>query len=303
MQRLTFASFAGEVLGLYAPPVRRIATYRKMAQVLEEFAPYCNRLADLKPETIARWVRDHADRRPASLDSHLRSLRAACNYAVGAGYLKVSPFAFRSPRRWVDWDVPELPPPVHGGEDIARVLELADVEAAGGSWHACRLRAVVYTAAYTGARRREILGLAVADVHLDRGLLSIRTNGRRCLKTRGSAAQIPAAQPLADVLGEWVPQCGSTWLFPGVRKVGPWLEGSKGYKALDQLKALGERAGVKGLTFQSFRHSFASLSEGWGIGELALQRVLRHTSLRTQRDYRHELPEVLKDVASKVHFP
>src|SRR5271157_6539776 len=40
--------------------------------------------------------------------------------------------------------------------------------------------------------------------------------------------------------------------------------------------------------------SFASLSEGWSIGELVLQRILRHSQIRTQRMYRHEMPEVLQ---------
>jgi integrase len=134
-------------------------------------------------------------------------------------------------------------------------------------------------------------------------LLSIRPNGRRGLKTRIAAAQIPVAEPLADVLGEWLPQCGSTWLFPGVRRKGPWLEGSVGEKPLDQLVALGLRAGVPGLTFQSFRHTLASLAESWGLGELELQRLLRHSSPRIQRLYRHPLPELLRGTAAKMHFP
>lgn len=303
MPKITFAAFRREVLALYAPPMRRPATLAKMVQALDEFAPYCTLVADLKPETIARWIRDHASRRPASLDSHLRSLRAACNYAVKRGYIRNSPFEFRSPRRWLDWDVPELPPPVHSAEEIARVLRQADAEAGSAGWQAARLRAVIYTAAYTGARKLEILGLRLADVNLDQGILEIRTNRRRPLKTPSSAARLPIAPALAKVLVDWIPLAGPEWLYPGVRRAGPWFEGAAGAKPLDQLKALGLRAGVPALTFQSLRHTFASLAEGWGIGELALQRLLRHTRIRTQRSYRHPLEAVLRDVAAKVHFP
>jgi len=299
----TWGQFASEVLVLYEPPMRRVATKRKMEHVLAEFGAICGRPADLTPSSVAAWIAAHPRRRPATVESYLRSLRAACTYGITSGVLDQNPFSYRSPARWVDWDVPELPPPVHQAEEIARVLALADQEALEGDWRAARLRAVVYAFAFTGARRRELLALAVEDVDLPGGTIRIATNGRRSLKTRSSAARIPIAAPLAAVLATWLPLCGSAWLFPGVRRRGPWLEGPVEGKALDQVKALGLRAGVPGLTFQSFRHTFASLSESWGIGELALQRILRHSSLGTQRAYRHELPEVLRDVAAKVHFP
>ncbi len=298
-----WGEFASEVLALYRPPMRRVATYRKMEQVLREFSAICRRPADLTPSSVAAWITAHPGRRPATVQSYLRSLRAACTYGIGAGYLQRSPFAFRGPRPWVDWDVEELPPPVHSAAEIARVLALADQEAQTGDWRAARLRAVIYAFAFTGARRRELMGLAVADVHLDQGVIEIRTNGRRSLKTQASAAAIPIPSPLAAVLAIWLPISGSAWLFPGVRRRGPWLEGPVGAKALDQVKALGLRAGVPGLTIASFRHTFASLAESWGIGELALQRQLRHTRIRTQLVYRHPLPEVLRDVAAKIHFP
>jgi integrase len=309
-KRHTWEDFTSQVLALYALPIRRVATQRKLRHVLEEFGAFCRTTDDLTPAAVAAWVSSHPDRRPATVESYLRSLRAACVYGTRWGHMRASPFDFRSPVRWVDWDVPELPPPVHTAEEIARVLELADREAPGGTplagsgaWKASRLRAVVYAFAFTGARRRELLALAVADVDLEGQTIRIATNARRSLKTRSAAAQIPVAAPLAAVLAGWIPQCGSTWIFPGIRRRGPWLEGSVGEKALDQVKALGIRAGVEGLTFQSFRHTFASLSEGWGVGELALQRILRHSNLRTQRGYRHPLPEVLRGAASKVHFP
>jgi len=295
--------FACEVLGLYLAPMRGIATYRKMSQVLREFGGVCRRPADLSPGAIARWISVYPGRRPATVDSYLRSLRAACVYGLKLGVLKSNPFDLRGPSEWVDWGVPDLPPPVHSGEEISRVLALADEKAIGGSWRASRLRAVVYAFAYTGARRRELLGLRVSDVDLVAGTISISTNTRRSLKTRASAAVVPVAPALSARLSLWTPDCGSIFLFPGVRRVGPWLEGPVGGKALDEVKALGVEAGVFGLTFQSFRHSFASLAEGWGFGELALQRILRHTSLGSQAFYRHVLPDVLRDVAGKIRFP
>jgi integrase len=299
---MAWSRFTEDVLSLYLPPIRRLATYRKMRQVLGEFAQFCPTTADLTPAVIAGWIQMHPERRPETTLALLRTLAAACTYGVLVSALDANPFAWRKPTAWVDWDVPELAPPVHGSEDIARVLATADQEASGGAWRALRLQAVVYTLAYTGARKREVLGLAVADVDLPGGSVAIRTNRRRGMKTRSSSARLPIPAELGRVLATWIPLTGCEWLFPGARLEGPWLEGPPGHKAIDQVKALGQRAGIEGLTIASFRHTFASLSESWGIGETALQRILRHTNPRTQKFYRHELPEVLREAGAKVHF-
>lgn len=303
MKRLAWGEFAREVLALYERPMRRRSTYRKMRQVLAEFGAHCRHCRDLDPGAVAAWIAAHPGRRPATVVTMLSSLRTACRYGKARGWLRDSPFEFRSPRQWIDADVPELPPPVHTAAAIAAALHTADSEALGGPWRARRLRAVFYVAAYTGARKREILGLRVEDVDLGLGVIQIRTNGRRPLKTRGSAADLPIPAALASVLADWIPRAGSEWLFPGAWRAGPWIDGAPGYRPIDELIALGVRAGVEGLTFQSLRHSFASLSEGWGIGELMLQRLLRHSSTRTQRGYRHALPGPMQAAAALVRFP
>lgn len=304
-----FGAFAADVLALYSPRMRRKSTRSKMRQVLAEFGQLCATCDDLTPAAIAAWLDAHAakERRPATLLSLLRTLRAACSYGRRAGAMTSSPFEFRRPEDWIDADAPELEPPVHTAGRVARVLALADREAAEADrdaavWRRCRLRALTYAAAFTGARRNELLGMRSEDVDPEMGKLSIRSNARRKLKTRKSAADLPMPRPLAAVLSGWLPQCDSEWLFPGVRRKSPWLGGPYGERAIDELKALGLRAGVDGLTFQSLRHTFASLSESWGIGELMLQRLLRHTSVRTQRGYRHPLPDSLREAGDKVHF-
>jgi integrase len=305
-KRKSWASFSEEVVSLYAPPVRRRGTQRLIKSVLDEFAPRCRWVSDLGPAAIAGWIADHPGRRPESVYSKLRSLRAAVTYALVRGYLRVSPFAFRSARAWSSWEAPELPAPVCSSAQVRAILALADREAQTGHWRTHwrrqRLRALVYLLAYTGVRPAEALGLEVADVDLGRGLVSIKSNQGRSLKTRASAASVPIPEPLRPVLAHWIPQTGGEWLFPGTRKRGAWLTGGPGVRALDQVRDLGERAGVKGLTLVSFRHTFASMAELWGLGELALQRLLRHTRLKTQLHYRHEMPAMLADAAGRIRF-
>jgi integrase len=80
---------------------------------------------------------------------------------------------------------------------------------------------------------------------------------------------------------------GCEFLFPHSYRTGPWFSGRPGHRPLDEVKSLGERAGVDGLTILAFRHTVATLAEGWGISELMLQRLLRHARRATQRSYRH----------------
>jgi integrase len=264
----------------------------------------CPNVKDLDPPAIADWMAAHPERAAATHRSLLSSLRAACSYGDFKEYLR-SPFRFRHLDEWLPGDElegGELFPRHRTGDEIRRVLCQADLEAQGGSWEALRLRAAVYAWAYTGADKTAILGLARADIDLERKTIVIRSRRRRRLKTAARIRRLPIAEALLAVLREWIPHSGCEWVFPHSRKTGPWLHGPNGRKALDQVRQLGERAEVEGLTILAFRHSFATLAEGWGIGELMLMRILGHSRPETQRRYRHEEIGQLLDAAAKIHF-
>ena len=75
------------------------------------------------------------------------------------------------------------------------MLATADSEALAGSWLARRLRAVVYTLAFTGAHKAEVLGLRLADVDLSRETIAFRSHPKRRLKRAARAAVLPIARP------------------------------------------------------------------------------------------------------------
>jgi integrase len=305
MPAIIWRQFAAEVLSLYAPPIRRPGTYRKTAQVLRELGALCRRSDDLGPPKIAAWLQRYPDRAATTRLALLRTLRPVCTYGAAAGYL-VDPFLFRKPRQWLPASALIIPEcdfrRNRTAGEIRSILDLADSEALDGRWEALRLRAAVYSWCFTGARKNEILGSMVADVDILKGTFFVRPNDKRPLKTAASAAVLPLAAPLAAVLAGWMPHCGGPWLLPHKFRRGPWLHGPNGGKALDQVAALGRRAGVDGLTILALRHSFGTLAEGWGFGELLLQRLLRHTSVKTQRSYRHQDLEQLRCAASAIRY-
>ena len=308
MRPMPFARFKAEVLSLYEPPIRAKGTYRQMSQVLREFAalPDLATIADLRSTSIVAWIRAYPERTPARSASLLRSLASACSYARSEGYLQRSPFGFRSVNQWVRDQVvaPDRPRAQRhqSAASIERLLEQLDVDAAGGGWKAGRLQALVYLLAFTGLRKGEALNLRTHDVDLVAATIVIEPRRTFRPKTRKSAARIPLAPPVVAVLRLWLPRTGCAWVFPGVELRGPWLGGCPGYKPLDEIRAAGERAGIPGLTIASFRKTIGTLAKSWGLGQLEVKALLRHSNVETQRWYDEEAVETLRPAVAKIPF-
>jgi integrase len=291
-----------EFLPLYERPMRAKATYRQMRQVLDEFP--AEWIADLHPGRIAQWLQTGPQRSPARWRSNLRCLAHIASYAVLRGYLTGNPFKFRPVNDWIRMDARPTTARKYSkpADQVALVLKQADLEAAGGSWQAGRMQALVWTYAFTGLRKMEALQLQVADVDLELKVLTIRPKTNWRAKTEASNAEIPIAGPLADRLALWIPRLppDCPWLFPGARFKGPWLEGPPGSKPIDRIAQLGERAGVPGLTILSFRKSIGTLAKICGIGQLELRDLLRHTNTSTQEYYNEKSPEQLRGAMDKL---
>ena len=307
MPTIAFTLFADEIRALYRPPHRAKGTFAKLDQVLREFSALgpIKKTSDIRPPAIARWVEAHADRSPVTSYSLLRSFRTAVNYALSCGYLKTDPFLWRKPARWFDLEPieDETPRPKHHGlAAVAKVLDLLEREARQGGWSEGRLHALVATYAYTGLRKQEALRLLVADVDLAERMVVIKRRSRRGLKTVKSAAHVPICDELASILARWLPRTGCVWAFPGRMLGGPWDGGKPGCTPLDRIKAAGARAGVKGFTIQSLRHSFGTHARRWGLGPLDVKAILRHTTTRTQDWYQHDDLDDLRDSAKGISY-
>lgn len=302
MPAISFARFSTEVEELYLSETAP-ATYRKMRQALREFARVdgLKRTSDMSDLAIVRWKKLHVGRGSWTVRSLLISWRRACNLAIAKGYLKRSPFEARSLN---DWSALVAPGSVrfHSLAAIGRVLDhLGGLSP--GSWEDARLEALASTIAWTGVRAGEAIHARVEDFDLVENVLIV--SPRRKLKTRASAQPVPIPPGLAGLLSAWLPRSGSEWAFPGSRRLAPWSGGGPGKKPLDRLKARASEAGVEGFTFQSLRHSWATHAEGpWHLSDPQIQRVLRHTTIRTSRDhYRHADLANLREIGARVSFP
>ncbi len=313
---IPFPEFRTSLLAMYEPPLRAIATRRGMTHILALIEGLgVKSTADLDTGLVARVCASQPPgQSPRTLHTHLRYLRVAANYAFVNGWLKVSPFTVRPLRQWVRLS-PPAPKKWFPAADVRRVLELLQqdclITAGWARWKSYRLWAVTNVVALAGLRATEALTLHVADVHLDRHIIDI--SARRRLKTACSCAPVPMCLALETVLREYLPvrdehpldfpiPADVPWLFPSVKRCGPWLYGSPGTKPLNRLADVAARAGVPGMTFQSLRASWATRAEGSGYSALTIQRVLRHSNINTQLWYRAADAESLADTVRDFNY-
>lgn len=245
----------------------------------------------LTPDLVARFAARGGA--PATVNGLLSSLRAACRLGESRGWL--APGQLDGARWRVADDGRRRKGRHHPRADIARVLDHLRRDSA--SWEGGRLFAFAATLAYCGLRKTEALRLRVEDVDLTRGFVFVLANGAD-LKTEGSAAPVPIPGALRPILSRWLGRCGSEWVFPGVKRLGPWTGGGTGKRAGDRLAAAGRAAGVEGFTPHTLRHSLAThLRLSWRLTPKQIQMVLRHSDEFTQEGYIH--PD-LQDLAELV---
>ena len=230
------------------------------------------------------------------------------------GYLRLDPFDVDGVNSWARLD--RRPSPAKRtwskpASQVRQVLALADDEALTGSWEAARLRAFVYTVFLTGARAGEIERLEVADVDLAGRTIAIRAKavpiqgrGERWWqpKTDGSSGLIPIGDELARILDEWSRRCGSPWLFPGKKLRGPWTSGGPGVRPLDQVRALGQRAGVRDLTIKAGRKGLGTHAKGMGLTTFERREYFRHADDETGDHYNDEHVESMRPAARKIEL-
>lgn len=240
------------------------------------------RLATLAPSDVEAMIRIlEPVLAPKSVRNVVGVLRRALTFALRDGLVtrNVAAREFIDPVR-----VPRAEPRVLSEPELRAVSA-----AAAGHW----LEALVLTAAGSGLRQGELLGLTWADVELERGRLEVRRALRRVpgatrksgryvhdeLKTARSRRTVPLAPSLVEALKKnkarliaagFVPIAAGP-VFPSVR--GRPL--SAGWVS-HQFAAICARAGVEGAPFKALRATFASRLHDAGLPERRIQDLLGH---------------------------
>jgi integrase len=189
-------------------------------------------------------------------------------------------------------------------QEIVALLDQADREVAEKpeDWGRRRLQALIYFAAYTGARVGEVLHLEWDEIEWEAGIAWLNFKIEHDLKTEGAEAPIGLSDALIERLRDWQEHRTCHWVFPNAAQK-PWVTSTPGYKPLDHLKALASRAGIAHATWQMFRHSLTTHAKQWfGLSAEQVKSQLRHTTVETQKHYDQRDAANLRSMVRNIDF-
>ncbi len=165
---------------------------------------------------------------------------------------------------------------------------------------------VVAFAAYTGARRSEILRALASDVDLPGGIITIREKKR--VVGKRSTRTAPITPRLHEVLREWLPvRPDGPSLFCQAERVARSRTRRDGPTAVTKDEAHDHFkrtvAGSKWSSLRGYhvlRHSFISALASEGVDQRVIDEIVGHQSEEQRKRYRHLYPKVMKDAISRV---
>lgn len=161
-----------------------------------------------------------------------------------------------------------------------------------------RDRAILETLYATGARASEVVGLKLADLHLDSSFCKCHGKGsKQRVVPLGDAAKNALKYYLGEQRGDLTQHTDSGHVFV-----------SKGGRRLTRellwmlVKKYVKRAGLpKSTSPHTLRHSFATHLLAGGADLRAVQEMLGHSSIRTTQIYTHVDHTRLKAVHKQFH--
>jgi integrase len=260
----------------------------------------------------------------ATLKKEISTLRACWNWAVHGGILKGT-----FPGRGLRFPKGAEKEPFRNFAEIkARIAaEKANEERQDELWEALYLTRpeieellayvrkhetlpwvfpMIAFAAYTGARRSEMLRALASDIDLKAGIAILREKKR--VKGKLSNRTAPITPKLAEILRAWfIVRPQSPYLFcqsqhvarSKTRRVEP--TGVTRDEAHDHFKrtlADSKWSVLRG--YHVLRHSFISALASEGVDQRVIDEVVGHQSEEQRKRYRHLYPRVMREAIDRV---
>jgi integrase/recombinase XerD len=162
-----------------------------------------------------------------------------------------------------------------------------------------RDRALLETLYATGSRASEVVGLKLADLHLDSAFCKCHGKGS---KQRVVPLGRPAVEAIRAYLQELRPRLVQT------ARDAPWVFVSRGGRALTRemlwmlVKKYVRRAGLNPkVSPHTLRHSFATHLLAGGADLRTVQELLGHANIRTTQQYTHVDRDRLRAIHRRFH--
>ena len=161
------------------------------------------------------------------------------------------------------------------------------------------------TAAYTGARRSELMRSELADIDFTHKVITLRE--RKRVKAKRSTRRVPISAPLKKILQPWIKSHpGGPYTFchlgPMPRsgkqdRTGP-LTPNQADHHFEQPLANSDWEVIKG--WHCLRHSFISNCASRGIDQRMIDEWVGHQTDDMRRRYRHLFPSTQQDAMQKL---
>jgi integrase/recombinase XerD len=162
-----------------------------------------------------------------------------------------------------------------------------------------RDRALLETLYATGSRASEVVGLKLADLHLESRFC-------KCVGKGSKQRVVPLGQPAIQALEAYLSD-----LHPRLVRAAPdcpWVFVSRGGRVLTRemlwilVKKYARRAGLNPkVSPHTLRHSFATHLLAGGADLRTVQELLGHANIRTTQHYTHVDRDRLKAIHRKFH--
>jgi len=150
-------------------------------------------------------------------------------------------------------------------------------------------------AAYTGARRSEIVRALPSDVDLASGVMTIREKKRD--KSKLTTRRVPLTPLLKLLLAGWLKERGNgkTLFCKGTGKA---ITPREAHHYFRRALRLCPWKGLKG--WHVFRHSFISALASRGVDQCIIDDIVGHQTEQQRRRYRHLYPDVKQEAMLAV---
>ena len=213
------------------------------------------------------------------------------------------------PNKGLRWPKTDEKPPFQTWSEIERQLELDDLTTSEAEllWDCLYLRheetkelltyvknAARYpyvfpfyaVAAYTGARRSELLRSRKSDVNFDTNVITIRE--RKRVRGKRTTRRVPICQKLRPILVDWLGEHpGTQWTFSVRERDGQATKvtGNKVQKQFISTLSKSRWSVMSG--WHCLRHSFISNLASAGVDQRIIDDFVGHTTEEMRRRYRH----------------
>jgi len=268
-----------------------VAAYRRDLAGLERFLERRGvGVRDVRPADLDAFFAAEGGRgAPASVARRTAAVRGFYRFLLGEGAIGTDPaLRLRSPRRG------ETLPRVLGVEELERILR--SVRASGDDGQ--RDLAIIELLYGCGLRVGELVGLRVADVDLEAGLV-------RCVGKGDKERVVPLGAYALRAVDRYVND-GRRRLLRGRRRDELFLN-ARGRPLTRQgvhylLRRRVRAAGIeRPVSAHTLRHSFATHLVRAGADLRSVQEMLGHATVATTQVYTHVTAEHLREVFLETH--